>query len=219
MDEQKVIDLSKTIISEITKNDLPKVAKVHINAFPESALTKLGENSVQRYYLWQLIGPHKKVRATGVFMDKNCAGFSFSGEFDGSISGFIDHNKTFLMKEVLFHPWLFFNPLFRKRLYSGVKSLKRFYKKKNTVKNSSDKIKPKSFGILSIAVSNDYQKLGIGKILMLDAEEEAVKCGYQRMHLTVSPDNKKAIKFYENLNWQKLSQDNKWNGSMIKMLE
>lgn len=76
-----------------------------------------------------------------------------------------------------------------------------------------------SFGILSIAVSNDFQGFGIGKKLMLDAEEEAAKCGYKIMNLTVHPSNENAVRFYEKLKWEKISRENKaWKGQMVKKL-
>lgn len=219
MDNQKVVNSPEVVLKEITQDDLHNVASVHINSFPESALTKLGAQVVQRYYLWQLIGSHKKVRAVGAFIDRECTGFSFSGVFDGSISGFLDHNKAFLVKEIMFHPRLIFNSSFRKRLYSGVQLFKRFTKKKISSNDTFEKVKPQSYGILSIAVSTNYQKLGIGKMLMLDAENEAIKCGYQRIRLTVNPDNEKAIRFYEKLNWQKSMQNNLWKGLMVKNLD
>lgn len=219
MSNQKTASTAKVVLKEVTQNDLRKIAQVHIDSFPESALTKLGVRIVQRYYLWQLIGQHKKVHAIGAFVDEECAGFSFSGVFKGSVSGFLDHNKFFLVKEVLSHPWLLFSPLFRERLYSGVQLLKLFIaKKKQSPDSSADRIEPRGYGILAIAVSPKYQKFGIGKMLMLDAEKEALKCGYKHMQLTVNLNNEKAITFYEKLNWQKSLQDNSWKGSMKKKI-
>lgn len=219
MKTKKAVNTSEVVLKEIKKDDLIKIAQVHINSFPESALTKLGVSIIERYYLWQLTGPHEKVRPVGAFVGQNCAGFSFSGAFNGSTSGFINRNKMFLVKEVLTRPRLVFNSLFRRRLYSGVKLLWRFTKKKQSANAAVKTEKLKSYGILSIAVSTDYQKFGIGNMLMLDAENEAVKCGYKRMHLTVSPDNEKAIRFYEKLSWQKSAPDESWKGSMIKILD
>lgn len=209
---------SKVELREIKSSDLPAVAAVHLNAFPDSALTKLGPEIVRRYYEWQLEGPHKFVSAVGAFADGECAGYSFSGEFDGSISGFLRKNRQYLIKEVLLHPWLVFNPLFRKRLFRGLQILRRF-PSKNTEKSKTAREKRASFGILSIAVSTSHRKLGIGKILMMDAEERAIRLGYKRMHLTVSPANQNAIRFYENLDWIRVSKENVWTGSMIKELK
>lgn len=205
------------VLKELEPEDLRQVVGVHINSFPESALTKLGAKIVRRYYLWQLTGPHRKVRATGAFIGNDCAGFSFSGIFNGSTSGFIQQNKGFLVKEVLLRPWLLFNPLFMKRLGEGVKLLRRSSKKRSP-KSAAGESQMTDYGILSIAVADKYQKSGIGQMLMIDAEKEARKYGYRQICLTVHPDNQKAVRFYEKQNWQKFYQSDSWNGAMIKNL-
>jgi ribosomal protein S18 acetylase RimI-like enzyme len=106
--------------------------------------------------------------------------------------------------------------LFLNRIFSGVRILKKFYK--TGKKSGAHKTKEPSFGILSIAVASDRQKLGIGQILMKDAENEACRCGYRQMHLTVSTENEKAIRFYEKLGWEKRLSDGAWKGSMTKTL-
>lgn len=132
-------DSSKVILKKITKDNLVEVAQVHMDSFSESALTKLGSAIVQRYYLWQLTGPHKNVHAVGAFVDDKCAGFSFSGVFDGSTSGFLKQNKSFLIKQVLLRPWLIFNPLFFRRLIYGLQILRRFSKKNKLLMKTSPK--------------------------------------------------------------------------------
>lgn len=199
--------------------DLPQVARVHLGSFPDSALSKLGAEVVRLYYLWQLNGPHEKVQATGAFAGEDCVGFSFSGIFNGSTSGFIHRNKTALIVNSLMRPWLVFNPLFFKRLREGVRLLRRFTGKKPASTESVKSSKAKIYGILSIAVAENCQKSGIGHLLMRDAEDEAVKYGYKSICLTVHPDNKKAVKFYEKQNWQRFRQTDLWDGAMIKLLK
>ncbi len=218
MINEKCLSAPDVALREITADDLLKVANIHVDSFPESALTKLGVESVRRYYLWQLNGSHEKVRAVAAYVKTDSVGFSFSGVFNGSTSGFISYNRNFLIRRVISRPWLLFNPLFRERLRSGIKILRNFTKKEQSKNSVIKRERPKSFGILAIAVSPNHQKFGIGKILMIDAENEAVKCGYDRMHLTVNPGNQKAIRFYENLNWKKLVNGDKWTGSMVKIL-
>ena len=199
--------------------DLPQVVSVHLDSFPDSALTRLGAEVVRLYYLWQLDGPHEKVQATGAFAGNDCVGFSFSGIFNGSTSGFIHQNKTALIVNSLMRPWLIFNPLFFTRVREGVKLLRRFNKKKSVSIDGDKKPKHKIYGILSIAVAGNCQKAGIGQMLMRDAEEEAVKYGYESICLTVHPDNKTAVKFYEKQNWQRFRQSDLWDGAMIKLLK
>ena len=199
--------------------DLPQVVRVHLSSFPDSALSKLGAEVVRLYYLWQLDGPHEKVQATGAFAGNDCVGFSFSGIFNGSTSGFINQNKTALIVNSLMRPWLIFNPLFFKRLREGVKLLRRFTRKKTASADGGKKTKQQIYGILSIAVAGNCQKAGIGQMLMRDAEEEAVKYGYESICLTVHPENIKAVKFYEKQNWQRFRQSDLWDGAMIKLLK
>lgn len=208
----------KVILKSLETDDLPLIAQVHMDSFPDSALTKLGLAVVERYYLWQVTGPHQKVRATGAFVADECAGFSFSGVFNGSTYGFIHQNRTLLIKSVLRHPRLFLSSLFLKRLSEGIRLLARFGGKKPASKGSASRTVP-NYGILSIAVSPHFQKLGIGQLLMLDAEEEALKYGCREICLTVHPANKKAVRFYEHQNWQKFRTSDLWNGAMRKILK
>jgi len=208
------------VLRDIEFGDLPEVVDVHLDSFPQSALSRLGPSIVDRYYRWQLEGPHKKVRAVGAFRDDKCVGFSFSGEFNGSTSGFLKRNRGYLAGMVMLKPWLLLNPLFFDRFRSGVKLVVFKRKKKEKVAAAvTDQIpKQRSYGILSIAVALKYQQYGIGKILMADAEREAVECEYPQMHLTVSPDNSKAVRFYERLGWIKREENGEWRGFMVKPL-
>ena len=207
----------EVILKHLEVEDLPLIARVHIDSFPDSALTKLGPEVVELYYLWQLTGPHKKVWATGAFVADECVGFSFSGIFNGSTSGFIHKYKASLIKAVLSRPQLVFNLLFLKRLSEGVRLMTRFSRKKPP-SNAAESSSTLNYGILSIAVAPQFQKLRIGRLLMLDAEDEALKYGCREICLTVHPGNIKAVQFYESQNWQRFAPSNLWNGAMIKSL-
>lgn len=208
----------KVTTKQLEAEDLQDVARVHIDSFPDSALSKLGIAVVERYYLWQLIGPHKKVRAMGAYFADECVGFSFSGIFNGSTSGFVRGNRSLLVRSVLRRPALLLNPLFFKRLSEGSRLLLRFGAKKRSPSTGKGVPNTLTYGILSIAVSPRFQKLGIGQLLMLDAEEEAQREGIQEICLTVHPTNDKAVRFYERLNWRKLVTTGAWNGAMTKIL-
>ena len=207
----------RVTLREITYQDLPAVVNVHLDSFPRSALSRLGPSIVERYYRWQLEGPHKKVLAVGAFLDGRCVGYSFSGDFNGSTSGFIRRNRNYLAGMILLRPWLLFNPLFLDRLRSGLTLLTLSKRKKESVTQRAES-KPRSYGILSIAVAPKFQKLGIGEVMMLDAEREAVGCNFPQMHLTVSPENEKAVRFYERLGWTRREENGNWRGSMVKSL-
>lgn len=210
---------SKINLRQAVPEDLPEMARVHVESFPDSALTKLGPKTVELYYRWQFTGPHEKVRATVAIVDDECAGFSFSGIFRGSTSGFVNRYKTHLVLAVLRRPQLLFNGLFFRRLIEGIRLISRLAKKRNATPKINKAERAPDYGILAIAVAPRFQKLGIGQRLMLDAEEEAVRYGSGEICLTVHPDNRKAVRFYERQNWKKSTTASLWNGAMIKTLE
>ncbi len=204
------------IVQNLTPSDLAAVAAVHVEGFPESAITLLGQEAVRRYYEWQLLGPHDAI-ALGALMDGEVVGFCFGGIFRGATSGFLRRNQQFLTWRVLTHPWLVTNPLFRERLLSGLRLVKKSFDRKS----SAPQLKiprTSSFGILAIAVSPQSQGLGVGKLLMRESEQAALRLGFRTMNLTVHPDNAQAIRFYESLDWEKVTNEGAWNGTMRKLL-
>ena len=199
---------------KIEIDDLPQVTLIHRKAFPKAALTQLGVESIKRYYEWQLTGPHNCF-PIGVF-DKSqmLLGFCFAGVFKGTLSGFINKNKYYLVMQLISHPWLLMNPVIKDRIKIALHTLK-----KKPIKINPNKIVviEKSFGILSIAVDPEKKGLGIGKFLMKVVENEALKNGYNHMHLTVEPQNIEAVHFYEHCGWEMiLGEQGIWNGRMEK---
>lgn len=203
-------------IRKLGQQDLPAIARIHKLAFPGSALTALGADAVRRYYEWQLTGPHD-VSALGAFYGNEMAGFCFGGVFRGAMSGFLRKNRIYLAWLVLTHPWLVTNALFRDRLISGLKVLRRFSKSGRANQPTQDHKKP-SFGILSIAVNPEFQGKGLAKALMMESEAIARRQGFDEMNLSVNPDNYRAIRFYDSLGWQKATREGVWSGEMVKTL-
>lgn len=203
-------------IRPLGQQDLSAVAQIHLVAFPHSALTALGLEAVRRYYDWQLTGPHD-VSALGVCDGNELAGFCIGGVFRGAMSGFLQKHRTFLVWRVATHPWLALNPLFRERLAMGLGVLHRFSRTSKSASPNRTTKQPR-FGILSIGVSPKFQGRGVGKLLMTESETIARHRGFQEMQLSVNPENLQAVRFYENLGWQKVIRDNIWTGDMIKQL-
>jgi ribosomal protein S18 acetylase RimI-like enzyme len=204
-------------ISELRAGDLSATARAHLTAFPDSALTALGEGAVRRYYDWQLHGPHD-VAAFAAYCGGELAGFCFGGVFRGAMSGFLRKNRNYLALRVAARPWLAFNPLFRDRLATGLRVLRRFSQPPKPAKPTPDKPRKTSFGILSIAVDPRFQGRGVGKLLMVESEAVARARDFTAMNLSVSVENHQAIRFYEGLGWQKAIRDGVWDGEMTKTL-
>ena len=201
-------------LRNLTPDDLPAVAEAHLAAFPHSALTRLGREAVRRYYEWQLLGPHEAV-ALGAFQNERLAGFCFGGYFRGALSGFLKQHQAYLAWRVATHPWLIASPLFRDRLTTGW----QVWKRKPAPVQPAPPAASRPFGILAIAVHPARQQGGVGRLLMLEAEEAARRFGTREMRLTVDTDNQNAIRFYEGLGWRKSPPDAAWSGTMLKTLE
>jgi len=200
-------------LAKIEPGHLPAVAEVHIKAFRGSALTRLGKESVRRYYEWQLCGPHSH-EFVGVFDNGELRGFAVGGISRCAMSGFVRRNAAFLCWTVLSHPWLFIGPLFRRRLGLGIRVFSRTTKTQPAPQPSQ-----RSFGILAIAVHPGLQERGLGRILMDQMETVAKTEKFTRMHLTVAKDNAQAIAFYERLGWSKSLDGTTWEGRMQKELK
>lgn len=209
--------MSSILIRNVSESDLLEITSIHMSAFPESALTKLGKEAVRRYYHWQLHGPHDCYAIAAYDVDQ-MLGFCFGGVFRGALVGFLQKNKQFLFWRVLLRPWLLFNEIFRDRLKTAFRSLRIFPRKKKVIKTSIPSNPVKSFSILSIAVDPSIQTKGVGKMLMQTAELEAIHRGYDHMHLTVHPSNTNAVQFYLRVGWIKKEED-PWSGGMFKILK
>jgi ribosomal protein S18 acetylase RimI-like enzyme len=201
-------------IRAIERADLGEVARVHLAAFPKSALGELGHEAVRRNYLWLLEGPHECL-ALGAFDGPRLVGFCFGGKFNGALTGFLHANRWYLAKHVITHPWLLAGALVRDRVRTAVKLLAA---RKRPAPPAP--ARPRSYSILAIAVDPAVQGTGAGKLLMRDHEVHARGASYPQMHLCVAPTNAQAIRFYERLGWEKSIADGAWahNGLMTKQL-
>lgn len=212
---------SRMTIRNLTEQDLTQVARIHLEAFPDSALTRLGADSVKRYYHWQLTGPHRCVALAACDGDR-IYGFAFAGQFSGALGGFLQRNKWILLSRTAFRPWLVFNPIFRDRIHMALRSLsgRISRRRRGRAKAAAVGRAPSvpSFGILSIAVSPSSKRRGAGSMLMARCEEYAREWNLKRMHLSVATDNLEAIRFYERIGWKKEPSVDAWQGLMIKEL-
>ena len=204
----------RTELLKIQAENLQSVAEIHVRAFPESALTRLGAEAVRRYYEWQLTGPHDH-EFVGVWRQRNLLGFAVAGISRGAMSGFVRQNAGFLFSRVLMRPWLVCGSRFRGRLRLA---LRGFSRKKASPQPVPVPAPVRSFGVLAIAVDPACQGEGGGKLLMNHLEKTATERGFERMHLTVAANNQRAISFYERLGWGKVSSGGDWAGRMHKGL-
>ncbi|MEZ5138968.1 MAG: GNAT family N-acetyltransferase [Acidimicrobiales bacterium] len=198
-------------VVDLEPGDLDEIADLHLRAFPTSELGRQGVEAVRRNYLWQFEGPHD-LTAVGVKVEGRLVGFLFGGTFRGSTIGFLKREWRFLLVQGLRHPSTVFRRAGIERVRLALRLLLR------RAPGSPDEAPPepavRSFGVLAIAVDPATQGSGVGRAIMAVAEERARAQGYERMHLTVHPDNERAVAFYEAGGWARVAEEGRWIGRM-----
>jgi ribosomal protein S18 acetylase RimI-like enzyme len=210
-------DAEAQAVFDLSVEDLGDVATLHVQAFPDSELTRLGHEAVRRSYLWQFEGPHD-LDALGVRADGRLVGFLFGGVFRGSTIGFVKRERWFLVGRVVRNPSMVINRTSLSRIGLAARLLVR--RSGPPQPENPAAVPPRSFGVLSVAVDPASQGSGVGQLLMAEAERRARAAGFARMHLTVHPTNEQAVRFYEKGGWSPtLAEDGSWSGQMIKSMD
>lgn len=199
---------------KLITSDLSEIVRVHKAAFPESAMTQLGDEVLRRYYASQLALSDETLRV-GRFDGDRLVGFIIAGVANPSIAIFLANNRKFLALQVVKRPWLLFNPLVRDRVARGLQILKR------PAAQAAMKSQPvpqgrRKFNVLAIGVDPARQGTGSGQALMAAAEELARQLEFETMGLTVHPDNTRAVHFYEKQGWERIEEADGWKGQMRK---
>lgn len=200
------------VVRDVVEGDIDEIARLHVEAFPDSVLGRLGEEAVRRNYLWQLSGPHD-LTALVALHDDVVAGFLFGGVFRGSTIGFVKRERWFLARRVITHPQILLRSVGWNRLALGARLLVR--RAPTPRSENPAAVPPRSFGVLAIAVDPAAQGTGVGAALMTEARRRAEAAGFERMHLSVHPENRRALDFYRAGGWTELADpDGSWSGRM-----
>lgn len=208
----------------LTIENLDAIAAIHIRAFPDSAMSLLGHRVVERYYRWQFIGPHPMPFARGVWRDGRLVGFVMGGVRSDAVSGFARRFLPIVLLSALTHPRGALE-LIGPKVVPVLRLMLRRAPSPAGDRQVKSQAQPfplpagsPSFGILSIAVDPSAQGSGDAVELMSDAETAACLNGFTRMHLTVDIDNRRAIRFYERLGWDREPLGDRWAGRMVRRL-
>lgn len=176
--------------------DVIAIARLHRRAFPDSTLTLLGERVVGRYYEWLNDRSHDAVRLVAVDEEGRVVGFCYGGWFKGAMTGYLRGNTVLLIRALLLRPVLLIRRDVRDRLSHGLRLRTQRSRSSGGTPDHS------SFGVLSIAVDPDSWGRGIGQALASELERQARDRGCRSMHLSVHPENARAIGFYRSLGFR-----------------
>jgi len=207
-------------LRNITRENLGQVAEIHRKVFPESILSSLDKKTIIKYYDWQMTPPNI-CYVIGVFnSESHLLGFCFAGSLRNAEIYFIQDNFIFFAAYFLRHPRFLFNHTLLSRLGHFLRNLRDHLIQGKWRRTKEQQVKSDRFGILSIAVNQNFQRCGIGKILMKDVVQYAKEKGYHKIELSVHPENQKAVSFYEKSGWMKVLYDHEkpWQGYMEKYL-
>ena len=205
------------IIRQATLTDLEKIAKVHIQCFPDSFSTVLG-----RDHGYRLLSSYYKE-----YMDGKPELFLVS-ESDGEINGFCmgylvgrqDYSKSYIK-----HNAIGLTAQMIKLLLSGNKAardkVKSLVKKNDDIcylDKSFDRVQAnEKVDLLSICVLPAARGSGTANVLIKEFENRGKLLGRDYCVLTVKTNNDRAIRFYEK-NGFVLRKKTKDKMSLIKKL-
>jgi GNAT superfamily N-acetyltransferase len=199
-------------IRRIEQKDLDAISRIHKDAFPNSAYSKLGLGSIYRYYDWLLNGPHEQL-CEAAFIDGKLEGYLFSGKFRGATSGFLKKNRIYLTFRVLSKFYLVLDKEFRQKLDLAGVVLRKLKKDKNY---SNHGIESPRYVLLGMAINPKVQGQGLGAKLLASAEREARRLNFTEMVFTVDPGNTDYVNFQLRNGSKKLPDTDEWKGVMIK---
>jgi len=206
----------ETTIRLLSRDDLPEIVRVHLAAFPDAAITRLGREAARRFYESLMSNVHDAF-GLGAWRDKILLGFCFGGVWRQAKLVYVRQNMLFLASLLLVRPWLLRESFFRKRIRFALGLLFR-RKARSARVHHARADEAEHFGIQSTAVDPRFQGTGIGGMLLDTCEEYARQRGFDEIILSVHRTNHRAIEFYECMGWEKVIKDGAWTQVMVKRL-
>ncbi|MFN7801272.1 GNAT family N-acetyltransferase [Gemmatimonas sp.] len=199
--------------------DLEAVAQLHISAFPEQLMSRLGVDVVRAYYAWQLrCGATARAFRAAVVGDRNgLAGFVIGGRYHGATSGFVKAYAGTLLLALARNPQLLGDRRVLAKLRAVTCAVVGVWFRRVAPSRPGPAHEP-SFGVLALAVAPNRHGSGVAAQLMQELEGAAMAAGFRAMNLHVNTDNPRAIAFYEKRGWQR-DGAHPWTGNMRLPLE
>lgn len=175
------------MIKRLTSKDCLAITKIHMSSLAGDFLPSLGFNFLKTFY-------------DGVIGKGGVYGFGVfeNGKVLGFVVGTTDSSKFFA--QALKAHFLKLSLLLTVRLIKNPTLIKNVLE---TLRYSKKAVGPKA-ELVVIAVDEDYQGRGIGKLLVEALESAFRKERIRRYKLTVHAD-KKAVGFYEHLGYSRIS--------------
>ncbi len=170
----------------VNRNDLKIIVDIHIKAFPEFFLTKLGPKFLSKYY--NLILNHEKKIFLVAEEDGYPIGFVAGFLQPSNFYAYVRKHKNILLFALI--PIIFRNPFLISRIISNFRSTKKKEQENKLIKCE----------LASIAVNPDYAGQGLGKKLVKAFIEISQKKNADIIYLTTDVNNNEVVNnFYQSL--------------------
>jgi hypothetical protein len=203
-------------IRRMDGGEIDRIVEIHLASFPKTALSQLGPETVRRYYEWLLFGPHDVV-PLGAYSGDELIGYTVGGLFRGATGGFVRKHRWYLMRRIVFRPWLLGDSLFRDRVTSGFRILLRPI---FPLPASPPDRTPyeKQFGLLVTAVHPNHRGNSVF-LLVKEAEQAARELRFEEVVFTIDPKNTRLAQMYDWLGYEKYPDREHWHGEYRKVLD
>ena len=189
--------LASVTIRLMRRDDIPDVIILHRQAFGGSLGAGLGQIYLTTFFEWFLTYD----QAVYLVADQNNV---ICGYILGASHGYGHKlNRAIFWQGIvgiLRHPNIIFHPNFKGQFFSRVQQLLPPWKK-NTLLEEAQLEDEKVFSLVGIGVHPEMRRMGIGEQLLEKFYTSINKDNFDRIRLTVYPDNLKARRFYEKNDW------------------
>ena len=198
-------------IRPIVVAELPAVARLYLEAFPNSVRSRLGAAAVVKYLERQLT-LRPTVCALGAERGGELLGFGFGGIYGEEVGGFIVNNLPLVAARLLARPWLVTELELRGRLLWKWRAWRA---PKRPAEPAA-----RLYEVFSLAVKAGARNTGIGKALMAQQEVFALAQDCAAIRLMTPTYDPNTLAFYERIGFQKqLEPAGTWTGQMLKPLK
>lgn len=189
-------------IRKARKEDLPGIAAVHIECFPDYFSTKMGKKILSSYY-----GKYLETDPDLFFIAYDNEQNKVIGLTNGYVSGdgrssreeFISANKWGLIFRILLM-LVKCDKVVWKKVIEILKSKKKTVKTENN--QQQNKPKKKKIGLLSICVKKEYRGTQAASMMIEKFDKACMEQGVGQYALSVFPDNSRAVAFYKKMGFE-----------------
>jgi ribosomal protein S18 acetylase RimI-like enzyme len=195
------------MIITTSKKHLANVALVHMNAFPNSISSKLGQKYCIKMLEWYLISSnaflfHFEIDSKIVGY---CGGKVAGSHGSGSTTVMLQYTFLQAIKSMILRPWLFFNQYMITNysiIINNILIKLKIKKKRSQYLNKKEINNFIEVGLVVIGVKKNKQGLGYGSKLLIEFEKRSKSLGARKINLSVKSSNTTAIKSYSRNGWE-----------------